>query len=305
MSKKITEEEFLKRFGRSYPDSKIKLLDYTGISNPLRVQCEKCGKIFRKPRAREFLTSFSCCGAHNESKKEKLQKIYSKSEDFDFVKSCDRNYFIVHHKICGNDFKRTYCSALDNPFACKYCNTIKKSNLLLLEEIQKRIDERFFGSIQILEYTGQLTQCTYKCLKCGLIFKQKQTCLMQSRGCPKCDRYKSMGEKIVRKILEDSHVDFKEQVSVGDLPLQKFDFCTYLCGQPQFYIEVQGEQHFEKREIFKDSLEKIQACDQRKREYCKENKIPLYELVYRKGKILNLDILPLSSTTISAKESTL
>ena len=304
MSKKITPEEFLQRFKRSYPDSEIELLNYTGISNKLGIKCKKCGKTFTKTRAREFLKSFSCCGAHNETKREKLEKIYAKSKEFDFVKVIDRNYFIVHHNTCGNDLKRTFSAALDNPFACKYCETIKKSNMRPMDDVQQEINERFNNTIQILEYTGQLKQCTYKCLKCGLIFKEKQICLMQSRGCPKCDRYKSMGERFIKKLLEDNNLIFEEQIGVKELPLQKFDFCVYKDGSPQYYIEVQGEQHFEKREIFKDSLKKIQERDERKREYCRKNNIPLYELIYRKGKFLNLDILPLSSTTISAKEST-
>ena len=72
MSKKIMPEEFLQRFKRSYPDSEIELLNYSGISSKLGIRCKKCGKTFTKTRAREFLKSFSCCGAHNETKREKL-----------------------------------------------------------------------------------------------------------------------------------------------------------------------------------------------------------------------------------------
>ena len=40
MSKKITPEEFLQRFKRSYPDSEIELLNYSGISSKLGIRCK-------------------------------------------------------------------------------------------------------------------------------------------------------------------------------------------------------------------------------------------------------------------------
>lgn len=307
MSKKITIEEFMKRFRRNYPEAKIKLLNYTAISNPLTIRCVRCGKKYTKARARDFLNTFACCGAHPEVKKiDKLKKIYETSQEFEFVKQCNKDYFIVHHNKCGQDLKRVITAALDKPFACKYCQTAKFSQMISIEEVQSSLDERFFGEIQILDYNGQLKKNHYKCLKCGLIFVQQQTSLMQSRGCPKCDRCKSKGETFIANLLTDKRINYREQVSVEELPLQHFDFCVYdNDNNPIYFIEVQGEQHRERREIFKDSLEKIQERDQRKRQYCLQRNIPLYELIYQKGKFINLDILPLDSTTISEKESTL
>lgn len=291
MSKKITQDEFLQRYYRNFPEADITLLDYTAISNPLHLKCNRCGKIHYKTRARDFLNGSGCCITQIK-KIEKLKQIYSQSKNFEFVKQIDKDHFIVHCNTCGNDLIRVIQNSLDNPFACKYCDSVKVNNLMSIKEVQEKIDERFFGTIQILDYNGQLKKNHYKCLKCGLIFTQQQTCLMQSRGCPKCDRYKSLGEKQIQKILIENNIDFKEQVKVQDLPLQSFDFGVYEFGKLKYFIEVQGEQHREKREIFRDSLKKIQERDQRKRDYCNKNNIPLYELIYQKGKILNLDILP-------------
>lgn len=305
MSKKISEEEFLNRFYRSFPDAEIQLLNYTAISNKLTVKCNKCGKEYKKSRAREFLSSFSCCGSDKNIRKiDKLKEIYKQSDDFDFVKQIDKDHYIVRHNKCGNEFKRVISSSLDNPFACKYCNTIKSNNMISIKEIQDRLDKKFFGEIQILDYNGQLEVNHYKCLKCGLIFIQKHICLMQSRGCPKCDRFKSLGERHIADYLSKKGISFKEQVRFPDLPRQSFDFGIYKNDKLQYLIEVQGEQHFETREIFHDSYDKIHERDERKRSYCKSLNIPLYELIYKKGKIKNLDILPIDSTTISAKEST-
>lgn len=304
MSKKITKEEFLSRFYRSYSDGQIEVLNYTAISNPIKIRCIKCGKEHNYARARDCLNHFNCCLTSNERKIDRLIKIYNDTDEFDFIKQTDKDHFIVHHNKCGNDNIRVIANSLDNPFACKFCETIKVSNMLTIAEVQEQINTKF-DTIQILDYSGQLKKNHYKCLKCGLIFTQQQTCLMQSRGCPKCDRFKSQGEIKLAKLLAANKINYKEQVSVAELPLQHFDFAIYnkdncLIG----FIEVQGEQHFEQRQIFRDGLAKIQERDQRKRNYCHDNNIPLYELIYKKGKFLNLDILPFSSTTISVKEST-
>lgn len=306
MSKKISKEQFLSRFYRNYPDAEILLLDYTAISNPLTIRCEKCQKQYQFARARDLLNRFGCCGRNKTERKiDVLKKLYSQNSEFEFVKQVDKDHYIVHHNKCGCNLKRVIATSLDNPFACSTCETLKKAQMLDISEVQERIDEVFGGSIQILDYNGQLEKNHYKCLKCGLIFSQKQICLMQSRGCPKCDRWKSKGEKTIAHLLEKSGLSFKEQVVFEELPLQRFDFGVYDGEQLLYLIEVQGEQHYKNVSIFKDNLEKIQERDNRKRRFCEERKIPLCELIYRKGKFLNLDILPLNSTTISVKENTL
>lgn len=294
MSKKITEQEFLSRFKKNYPNADIEIVQYTAISNPGQIKCLKCNKILNGKRARQFLNSFNCCGAHDTSREEKIKKLLADNEDFSFIKKVDKDHMVIRHNKCGNETVRAMNSALDNPFSCLKCETNKLLNRLSLKEAQAQIDNQFFGAICILEYNGQTEKRSkYKCLKCGLIFEQKQICLLQSKGCPKCDRNKSKGEKMMAAILQSKCLNYKEQVQIKELPLQYFDFGVYdefnkLMG----YIEVQGEQHRKQVEIFKDSLEKIQERDERKRRYCKENQIPLYEIIYQKGKLLNLDILP-------------
>ena len=96
----------------------------------------------------------------------------------------------------------------------------------------------------------------------------------------------------------------KDEQSYINLPMNQDEYEKF--WNELVKAEVVTLHEFEKREIFRDSLEKIQERDNRKREYCKKNKIPLYELIYKKGRIKNLDILSniICSTTISAKEST-
>lgn len=288
MSKKISKEDFMTRFNNSFPEADIEILNYSAISNPITVRCKKCNKIITNTKASNLLKNFSCC-INNETKIERITKIYNKSESYHLIKQLNPYDVLVHCDKCGNDIKRNISSCLQSPYACKYCEIRKVTQMTSKEEIQKRLDEEFHHNLQILSYDDQLG--TYKCLKCGLIFKANQIRLMASRGCPKCNRFKSKGETFIKNYLEEKNIKFKEQVSVKELPLQHFDFGFYddnnlLLG----FIEVQGEQHFEN--IAKNSLEKIQEKDNRKRNFCKERNVPLYELIYKKGKIKNLDILP-------------
>lgn len=291
MAKKITQKDFLNRFFNTFPEADIEILHYTAISLPAKVRCLKCGKVHEAKKASDLLKNNFCC--LSLSREERIQQLCEKSQYMTFVKKASRTSVILHCNRCGNDLERSMQSCLQSIDACKYCEIRKKNNMLSLEQVQERIDEMFGNTIQLLTYNGQLENNTYKCLRCGLIFEQKHVCLEQSRGCPKCDRYQSKGETFIRNLLQEKQINFQEQVGVEDLPLQHFDFGVYdESNQLLGYIEVQGEQHFEEREIFRNPLEKIQERDERKRKYCRENNIPLYELIYKKGKFLNLEILP-------------
>lgn len=292
MSKKITKEDFLSRFYQRYPTAKIEILEYSAISKFCKIRCCKCNQILTRNVARQFLTGFNCCGARDETELERIKRLLDGQEEFSLVKKVNFQYVIMKHNKCGNEWQRSIGAVLDNPFSCKYCETHKKLNMLSIEDAQAQIDKVFNGSIKLLEYNGQENKNKYRCNKCGFIFEQKQVCIVASRGCPKCDRWKSNGEKFICNYLQNKNINFKEQVGIKELPLQHFDFGVYnndnnlIC-----FIEVQGEQHFENRFRF-DPVEVQEKRDEKKRKYCKENNIPLYELIYKKGKFLNLDILP-------------
>mgnify|MGYP004650252201 FL=1 len=307
MAKKISKDEFLSRFNFRYPQAKVEILEYTSISRPATIKCLRCGKILNRQKARQFLNGFDCCGAHDETRLQKVYRMYENS-DFTIVKVIDKDYVIVRHSVCGCECHRALNACLDNPFACTNCDTQKTNNMLSIEDAKAQLDSLFEGQIELLEYKGQLEQNYYRCKKCGKIFKRKQVCMMTSKGCPSCDKKKSFGEKLMGQILNDNHIIFEEQFVAPDFPHQRFDFVVFDKNkQIQYFIEVQGEQHFKPVEIWggEKGLQRQQARDNKKREYCKRMGIPLYEIISEKQQLLNLDILPFQgSTTISVKEST-
>lgn len=293
MAKKITEKFFKERFLNLFPDAKIEILEYTAISKPCKIKCLKCGTIKQYSKASNIFRFSFCC--ENITKKELVTKEIEKNKDFHLIK-IDKQKCIIKHDKCNKIFSRNISLVTKNADHCPCCND-NKGLVLAFDEAQKQIEKEFFNSIVLLEYNAIRTKNIYKCLKCGLIFKQTQKNLLASRGCPKCDRFKSKGERKIEELLKKNNIFFNTQVSFKDLSegRQKFDFVVYRdkdCTEILYCIECQGEQHRIKTDFFGDSLEIIQERDERKRKYCKEKNIPLYEIIYQNSKLLNLDILP-------------
>lgn len=295
MAKRVTQEEFESRIRETFPTAKFEILQYTTISGYCEIKCLNCGKVKKVQKASTILKNRFCC--EDESQLEIAERRLEATGEFHLIKCQKSSQLLIRHDKCGMTFERRMNLVIKSPNHCPYCSD-NKGVSLTIQEAQSQLDKEFGYSIKLLEYNAVRSQNTYKCLKCGLIFKQTQKNLLASRGCPKCDRFKSKGEKKISQILEENNLFYKEQVSFEDLSNghQKFDFAVYKdkdMTQLAYLIECQGEQHYiDKTGIFRDSLEKIQERDERKRKYCKEKNIPLYEIEYFDGHLNNLNILP-------------
>lgn len=307
MARKVTEQEFLKRFNFIHKDADITLVNYTAISKPVDIRCNKCGKVSHFYHGNAAINNFHCCENY-VSKCEKIKSVLEDNSEFEYVDKTDSEYVLIKHNVCGNTYKRSIQKFFANPFACQYCDTRSKRIGNTLEQAQENVDNIFNGQIQLLQYNGRHEKTLYRCLKCGQIFKQKYDCLLMSSGCPKCDKRQSQGEKYIAKLLESNNIVFKEQVAVKELSRQHFDFAVYDedYNKIKYFIEVQGEQHYRPVKYWGgiEKFERVVTLDNAKREYCKKHNIPLYELIYENKQFKNLDILPFSSTTIPANGST-
>jgi hypothetical protein len=308
MAEKMTKEEFCRRFDVAHPDCHVEIRNYTAISKPVDVKCLACGKIHHYQKGWRAISGFRCCENSDARKFDKVKKWLDESDEFELVKKLSGERIIVKHLVCGNSFEKDIQKFFLAPSACKFCHTRNQRLSSTFEHAQGVLDELFLGQIKLLNYNGRHERCTYRCMKCNQIFQQKFDCLIGSSGCPKCDRRTSLGEKAIAKMLLERGIEFKEQVNVPELGRQRFDFGVYDGdGNLQYFIEVQGEQHYSSvsrwggEEAFRHRLE----LDERKREYCKERGVPLYEVKYFGKAFKNLEVLPFfGSTTIPAKGST-
>lgn len=114
------------------------------------------------------------------------------------------------------------------------------------------------------------------------------------RGCPYCRQ--SRGEKLIKNILTDHHIEFEFQKRFNDCRDNKplpFDF--YL-PKYNLCIEYQGEQHYRpfyhksmNKENGQKLFEKQQLHDQIKRDYCNIKGIRLLEIRYDEDTISKLE----------------
>ena len=97
-------------------------------------------------------------------------------------------------------------------------------------------------------------------------------------GCP--EHYKSKGEVMVQKILDDIQVNYIPQKSLPDCrhinPL-RFDFVLFDGEKVIGAIEYNGQQHYQPVNIFggEESFEVTILRDSIKKAYCESRNIPL------------------------------
>ena len=152
----------------------------------------------------------------------------------------------------------------------------------------KDLTNQTFGRLTVIERDttkpmGKENFAYWKCkCQCGNIVSVRGDHLRhhttQSCGC-----LNSAGEELVSSILQQNHIQYSTQYTFNDLKggynNLRFDFAIFQDTTLICLIEFQGEQHFSKwGNESQERFEKRQEYDQKKRDYCKINHIPLIEL---------------------------
>lgn len=294
-NKKFSKEDFLSRINKLH-SRKIEVVSYTGLSNPFIYICPECGEQKTIKPARMALSKFSLCddcdGVEKEKVLKKITEIFKDNPKYELL-----SYHGVKNKSkikclkCGAIFERYPTNIIQCPDTCPECNSAANKSRLDTSVVQTRLDEEFgAGLYTILDYQGQLKSTTkIKCNNCGLIFNTRITTFIDgSRGCPKCKRFKSKGERLVEKYLQENNIKFEAQKRYKECnnKLSSFDFCAYDINGIEYLIEVNGEQHY-KDIAHLGGLEDNQRRDKIKKNFCLTyNKnliiIPYTDLTYEK-----------------------
>lgn len=171
---------------------------------------------------------------------------------------------------------------------CPACATqrdierMKKANekrTFSIKEVQKKLDKKFYGTIEVLEYSSMRSQNLFKCADCGHIFRLKGYSILSKdrhSGCPNCVTG-SNGERRVRNFLKENNIKFDEQVTVDGLngvngSALRLDF--YLTDY-NVYIEYNGRQHYMpipyggNEKLAEKKFQEQQLNDKRKIEFLK------------------------------------
>lgn len=113
----------------------------------------------------------------------------------------------------------------------------------------------------------------------------------QSCGC-----ISSLGQEKINKYLTSNRIHFKPEYSaviIGFDGLARYDFAILNAyNEAEILIEYHGKQHYEVSYTWNDSEDELlerQRKDELKRQWAKENNIPLYEIPY--WEFENIDVI--------------
>ena len=180
---------------------------------------------------------------------------------------------------CGYEFERYVQHFNDSPHMCPKCHPKMIRQTITLDEAQRRVNSVYGENyLTLLEYKGNNVKVDVKCEKCLQIFQSVPVSLWRGRvrGCPICEKTKSLGECRIERFLRENNIQFRTQERFSqckDKLCLPFDF--YL---PQFNtcIEFQGEQHYKSTSLLWS--EKLVEHDIIKKQFCKDNNIELIEI---------------------------
>lgn len=195
---------------------------------------------------------------------------------------------------CGEIYTKKACNFMDarKVSICKNCFPTQANT--------KKADFQPPEGYQLVgNYTGMHNKVLTKCLTCGFIWEIQPSNLKQGKGCPKCNKQISKGEKKISAWLKNNNILY-----IAQLPIKIKEhtfFIDFYLPDYDLYIEYQGEQHFHPIKFFggEEKFEYQQKNDNLKRDFLKNK---LLEISY-----LDFDNVEeiLKSSTTSSKERTL
>lgn len=171
---------------------------------------------------------------------------------------------------------------------CRECTFKKlaKKNTLTQKKFCDRVREKVGDSYSVIgEYKNADAKILMRHNECNNEYYVTPNKFYHcGRRCPHC--YNSNPEKEIKGLLISKNIEFEEQVQYQDcrniLPL-RFDFKIYINNRV-FLLEYQGIQHYKLSTLFgEESFKQTQINDGIKKQYCKDNNIPLEYISYNEN----------------------
>ena len=122
---------------------------------------------------------------------------------------------------------------------------------------------------------GSVEKLNFTCPDCGYVSKHTiHNVIQHGVSCPRCSDGISFANKFMFNMLEQLHVDFECEYSIGDEEY-RYDF---FLNEYNVIIEMHGRQHYEGWND-KRSLDEIQRIDREKMNYAVKNDICEYVVI--------------------------
>ena len=288
MPKKLTHEEFMKRFYAKNPNAEnIEILEqYKGNAIKIKCRCKKDGYTWEiKPN--DLISGHGCpkcSGNIRKTTEEFINELKEINSDIEVLGEYVNNKTKIKVKcrVDGYIWEMTPKHLL-HKHGCPKCYNDKRGDDL------RKTHEQFVNelkavnnNVEILgEYIDNKTKIKVKCKKCNHTWNATPNNLLtKCSGCPKCNI--SKGEKRIAKYLDSKNIKYKTQYRFKDCKNSRtlpFDFYV---PSLNVVIEYDGIQHYEIIDYFGglDMFIYTKIHDTIKTIYCKENEIKLIRIPY-------------------------
>ena len=284
MAKKITQEEFENRLKERFPTEEFKIIEYTNMSSPLKIQCLKCNRILQNPQAKNFLAKNKKAGCSdcNGLRAKNKKNLITLQERYDIIEQnrddAGKIWYTCKCKICGRIATHTLISFLENTCRCEGAG-----NRWTEEEFKQRLFQEYSNEYILLTPFNTVNDKALFKHSCGFIWSTTPAHILYNKtGCPKCCIKQSKGCKVIESQLQKLNIVYEKEKFLEN-SLQRFDFyCIY--NNKKYAIEYNGEQHYKYNPFFHGHdisvFEKYQERDKKKAQYCLNNNIELIIIPY-------------------------
>lgn len=288
---KKTHEQYVEEVN-SLGNNEYEVLEkYTRSCNPTKMRHKKCGKTFNM-RPNQFISQGSRCPVCSMKeagiKRAKSSKQFKK-EIYDLVGKeytvlgkyvRTRDKVLAKHNDCERNF---YMSPGDfvRGARCPHCfGTFRKTTTEFKKDVYDLVGDEF---TVLGEYLNNKADITMRHNKCGRIYTTKPNCFLNGNRCAEC--YESSGEEAVASYLDEKEIHYEREYTFEDcfnINVLRFDFALFKEKELITLIEYQGQQHYAPVKLFggEEAFGKQIKRDKIKRDYCKDNNIPLIEIPY-------------------------
>lgn len=131
-------------------------------------------------------------------------------------------------------------------------------------------------------YVGSSKKVRCFCNACGeMVTTEPRNITFKTVYCIDCTNAISFPERVMQSVLEDNNIEYDREVVIKELNNKRIDFVVIVDNHIEF-IEVNGAQHYTKDHRWYGHSVK---SDNEKKEYAKENNIPIYFIDARKSDI--------------------
>lgn len=297
MPRKLTENDFRKRFNLKYKDYTL-LSPFLGYDKKVTFKHNICGSTYSFDASYLLRHNYHCKTCKNTSMlKNKLKNKYNnkytlhgnvKNIESKISITCNKcNYtwdIVVHNLIRRINSHKNHMELC--PECRKKNNTFQKILLkkkgLTNEEFLNRVKKMTGDEYTFLDpYQGSYVKLNVRHNKCNFEFSVCPHDFYKGSGCPKCNA--SKGEKFIKSYLINNNIKFEREktfAGLRDKKLLRFDF--YLPDY-NLCIEFDGIQHYKAQTWMggEDKFKKQQYHDKLKNEFCKKHDIKLLRISYR------------------------